>query len=255
MDCQEELALIYAKANYPKKAQQAKEKYLTLRNDLLENRQLATTLDLEQDICEKNSVIASKTSLIGKLKRNSVQLPVWVGLAALGLLLVSIWFLWFRRQSENQNLVLQEQLLALKRDLKDDGVPEKPTAIPYKNSSLAPIDLAKHKVHLVSLMKEDKPFLNPELSQSKLASLLEISNHHLSEVFNTGFNQNFYNYINSYRVLEAQNLMSQRKYRDAKVIAIAFDSGFKSKTSFNRTFKEHKGSTPSEYRATIAVNR
>uniref|UniRef100_UPI0025C5409B helix-turn-helix domain-containing protein n=1 Tax=Lacinutrix sp. TaxID=1937692 RepID=UPI0025C5409B len=62
---------------------------------------------------------------------------------------------------------------------------------------------------------------------------------------------NFYSFINSYRVLEVQNRIKNLKYKDSKIMAIAFDSGFNSKTSFNRAFKNHTGITPSEYRQNV----
>ena len=45
--------------------------------------------------------------------------------------------------------------------------------------------------------------------------------------------------------------MKKPEYKTAKIIAIAFDSGFKSKTTFNRVFKNYTGQTPSEYRKMV----
>ena len=42
--------------------------------------------------------------------------------------------------------------------------------------------------------------------------------------------------------------MKYPNFKDYKILVIAYKAGFKSKTSFNRVFKNHTGFTPSEFR-------
>ena len=64
--------------------------------------------------------------------------------------------------------------------------------------------LQEMKSCLILVMENKKPFLDPELSLFKLASQLEISSHILSYIINKGFNENFYQFINRYRIEEAK---------------------------------------------------
>jgi AraC-like DNA-binding protein len=60
---------------------------------------------------------------------------------------------------------------------------------------------------------------------------------------------NFFDLVNGYRVREVQQRLEDEESRQFTILAIAFDAGFNSKTSFNTIFKKHTGMTPSEYRA------
>jgi AraC-like DNA-binding protein len=114
-------------------------------------------------------------------------------------------------------------------------------------------DLDKHKVtqikHSLELsMAESKPYLNSELKLAELAAKINTSPQNLSQVINTEFKQNFYDYINSYRVDEAKKLLLNPGYDNKKILTIGFDVGFNSKATFNRVFKKLTGLTPTEYR-------
>jgi AraC-like DNA-binding protein len=62
---------------------------------------------------------------------------------------------------------------------------------------------------------------------------------------------NFYNLVNEYRIKEVKERMKSDDYRQLTILAIAYDSGFNSKSSFNTIFKEKTGETPSEYLAVL----
>jgi AraC-like DNA-binding protein len=124
-------------------------------------------------------------------------------------------------------------------------------SIKYERSSLGEADIHNIKNDLVRLMEKEKLFLNPELTLTELANRLLITNHNLSEVINTSFSKNFYDFINSYRVEEFKERIKNPEYANYSLLAVAYDSGFSSKSSFNSIFKKHTGSTPSEYRKQI----
>lgn len=121
----------------------------------------------------------------------------------------------------------------------------------YASSSLNDEDLNYYKEVLEKHMLSEKPYLDNELSIRKLAGLLEMQPHHLSQVINSGFDNNFYTYINNYRIKEVIELMKDPQRKHHTILAIAYDSGFKSKSSFNTIFKKMTGKTPSEYREEI----
>nr|WP_298929889.1 AraC family transcriptional regulator [uncultured Allomuricauda sp.] len=88
-------------------------------------------------------------------------------------------------------------------------------------------------------------FLNPNLTINDLASVLRIPSHIVSHRINKGHRKSFFTYINEYRIEHSKNLLSQT---DAKILAVALDSGFSNKTSFHRTFKRIEGITPEAFR-------
>ncbi|MBF4483423.1 helix-turn-helix domain-containing protein [Flavobacterium sp. CSZ] len=113
---------------------------------------------------------------------------------------------------------------------------------------ISDIDLQETKSVLMDVMINKRPFLDPELSLFKLASQLDISSHQLSYVINKGFNENFYQFVNRYRIEEAKKMIQDPNMQHLSIIGIAFEVGFNSKTVFNTTFKKSTGLTPSEFK-------
>lgn len=108
------------------------------------------------------------------------------------------------------------------------------------------------KRKLIQVMTKEKVFLNPELTLNELADKLEMKVSELSHFINSNLNKNFNDFVNEYRVNEFKRLVSAQDVDSkATVIELAFDSGFNSKASFNRIFKEATGMTPSEYRKSL----
>nr|AGC72858.1 helix-turn-helix- domain containing protein, AraC type [uncultured bacterium A1Q1_fos_97] len=118
---------------------------------------------------------------------------------------------------------------------------------PLTNSYASSIDEAK-KEQLLRLMESERPYLDPELSLPKLAKLMHCSTHELSHLINQGFERNFYQFINAYRVEESKRLLGDPKLEHLTILAIGFEAGFNSKTTFNTTFKQSVGMSPLEFR-------
>lgn len=111
------------------------------------------------------------------------------------------------------------------------------------------------KRKLIQVMTKEKVFLNPELTLNELADKLEMKVSELSHFINSNLNKNFNDFVNEYRVKEFKRLISAQDVNSkATVIELAFDSGFNSKASFNRIFKEATGMTPSEYRKSLQTS-
>lgn len=103
------------------------------------------------------------------------------------------------------------------------------------------------------MMKEQKPHLQSDLSLSQLASELRTSSAMLSRCINAGFDKNFNEFVNEYRVGEVKSKMGNPKYKHLTVLAIALESGFSSKATFNRVFKKLEGRSPSDYLKSLNV--
>ena len=100
-------------------------------------------------------------------------------------------------------------------------------------------------------MKNEKPFLDPELSLSMLAKAMGLNRNQLSQLINTGIGANFYDFINKYRVEEVKRLMVDPQKQNYNLLGMALEAGFKSKSTFNLIFKRFTGLTPTEYKKNI----
>jgi AraC-like DNA-binding protein len=111
--------------------------------------------------------------------------------------------------------------------------------------------LSNLKIKLDELMDSKKPFLDSELSLNDLSKMLHTDPHAISRLINEDDAINFYDFINGYRIQEFKNRCEQGQHKTMTIIAIANDVGFKSKTTFNRTFKKINGITPRDYLNTL----
>ncbi|KAB2844021.1 MAG: AraC family transcriptional regulator, partial [Melioribacteraceae bacterium] len=80
----------------------------------------------------------------------------------------------------------------------------------------------------------------------ELAENLNIHPNHLSQIINEKLGQNFFDFINSYRIKEAEKLLLKNGKKT--ILEIAFEVGFNSKSTFNAAFKKHTGVTPTAYK-------
>jgi AraC-like DNA-binding protein len=117
----------------------------------------------------------------------------------------------------------------------------------YRNSTLTAEDMQRRMAQLTQHMAQAKPYLESDLTLTALAKSLDLNPYHLSQVLNEGFGENFYKFINRYRVEESKRLLLNPAFSHYTLLAIASEAGFSSKTTFNKTFKEHTGLTPSEF--------
>ena len=89
---------------------------------------------------------------------------------------------------------------------------------------------------------------DPELTLTTLAVKLNIQSHDLSRIINMGLEKNFSDFINEFRVRDIARKMQDPAFDRVTLLGIAYESGFNSKTTFNRVFKEMTGKTPLEYK-------
>ncbi|HKP71491.1 MAG TPA: helix-turn-helix domain-containing protein [Pyrinomonadaceae bacterium] len=118
----------------------------------------------------------------------------------------------------------------------------------YEKSTLTPERAERYLQKLLRHMEAEKPYVDGELTLPKLAERLSIPAPHLSQVINERLGQNFFDFVNTYRVEEAKRRLLDPALSHYSVLAIAEEVGFNSKSSFNAVFKKHVQMTPSEYR-------
>jgi len=126
-------------------------------------------------------------------------------------------------------------------------------SVPYQKSGLSNEDLEQHSIIIKSIMEKQNIYLDPSLNLEKLAQLSGISKHHLSQVFNVYFKTSFTDFINQKRI-EYALLQISDSANQLSMEQLAFQSGFNSKVSFYRHFKEYSGITPSAYKKQVQKN-
>ena len=117
----------------------------------------------------------------------------------------------------------------------------------YEKTRLNEADTRALSKKLVGYMEKEKPYLNKNLTIGELAAALDVPVHHLSQVINSDIGLSFFNFINHYRIEEIKRRFADPEHGNLTLLGIAMTCGFNSKTSFNRTFKQFTGQTPSEY--------
>jgi AraC-like DNA-binding protein len=115
-----------------------------------------------------------------------------------------------------------------------------------KRKLMSDEELELIKRRLTQLMAAELPYLDSNLNLVKLSERLDLTPHKLSYTINTGYQLNFFQFVNQYRVEKAKELLLNN-HLNHTVLAIAFEAGFNSKTAFNTTFKKICGLTPTEF--------
>jgi AraC-like DNA-binding protein len=118
----------------------------------------------------------------------------------------------------------------------------------YENSNLSSQRSERYLKRLLQIMEAEKLYTDCELSLQKVAEKLSIPPRHLSQIINEQLNQSFSDFVNFYRVEEVKKNLLDPSKKHYSILAIAEDSGFNSKSSFNSVFKKHTNITPSEFR-------
>ena len=97
-------------------------------------------------------------------------------------------------------------------------------------------------------MIEKKPFLNPSLTIQDISGDIGIPVRDLSVLINHHLGQHFYDFVNTYRIENAMDILKDITKSKVTILEILYDVGFNSKSSFNTAFKKHTGNTPTFYR-------
>ena len=125
------------------------------------------------------------------------------------------------------------------------AVPE-PLAVARQSPAGLAAELHPWREKLLRLMEQEQPWLEPELTLTELAHRLRTHPALLSKVINAGCGQNFNDFVNTYRVREARRKLADGRFAHYSLVGVALESGFNSKSTFNRVFKKLLGQAPSE---------
>ena len=211
--------------------------------------------------------------------------PSWLAITELILLLIAIGlFLWWHRyhkatgillaerndiadalmevENEQQQTQMQQEMLAEKAESQQgetvfsvEEVEAQTTATVDKHPDDAPkydrvkineqecADIVKR---MKNYIEKEKVYENPDLKMSDLADHLHLSPSKLSQVFSLYIKENYYDFINRYRLEAFKRLVGQGETERYTLLALSAKCGFK-KSSFFSTFRKVEGMTPTEY--------
>jgi AraC-like DNA-binding protein len=123
-------------------------------------------------------------------------------------------------------------------------------AVPARNAGpdprACPPDLMGR---ICQLMDDEQLYLRSDLKLQDVAVRLSTNSSYVSECINSGCGQSFSQFVNTYRVRHAQELLHQQP--DMKTSTVAAESGFSSEVSFFRNFKIATGMTPREWKENV----
>lgn len=159
---------------------------------------------------------------------------------SLSIMLIAFGFYGFKQTAVFSNIDFSESNTSMLNNVEQN-------ASVYSKSGLTDSKIEVLAKRLASFMIQEKPFLNENLNLALLANNLNISPAHLSQVINQYYEISFYDYINQYRIEKAKTMIKSNNYEHLSILGIAFECGFKSKSSFNRYFKKYTGKTPSQF--------
>lgn len=102
---------------------------------------------------------------------------------------------------------------------------------------------------LQTLMVKERLFLDPDINLNRIARRMVLPVREVSRAINGQTSQNVSQYINKLRVKEACRLLRET---NLQVTAVVFESGFNTKSNFNREFTRITRKTPSDWRSANA---
>lgn len=126
------------------------------------------------------------------------------------------------------------------------GQPDKGDAHKYGRVRIDDDECERIVRRMKGLLEKNKMYTNPELKMSDVADRLDISASKLSQVFNLYLNENYYDFINRYRINEFKRLIAEGEYDRYTLTALSEKCGFKKSTFFS-SFRKFEGMTPTEY--------
>ncbi|MBX7153095.1 helix-turn-helix domain-containing protein [bacterium] len=121
-------------------------------------------------------------------------------------------------------------------------------AAKYKNLNITESMAKAYCDRLTAIMQSQKPYFDSAFNLPRLSELSSLPSHVISYSLNTILKQNFTEFVNAFRIKEAQSLLVDPKSQSDKIVSIAYDCGFNSLSSFNTAFKKITKITPSEFR-------
>ena len=191
----------------------------------------------------------------------------WLTIISTGLLFASIMrlsnnLLWLFNPQFAYDFIFDLKLFAIMgvfvfsctvvfKSLKQPALLEYSTAEKYRSSRLSNELRAQILEKIKAYMTNEAPYLEPSFDLQSLSKGIDVQPHHISQVLNSDLQQNFFDFVNSYRINASQKMLGENAKPGKNITQIMYDVGFNSKSVFNTAFKKYTGLTPSQYRRNL----
>ena len=154
-------------------------------------------------------------------------------------IVVVIYWIGFSQYIRPRVVIVEEILVPVSNNEK-----QKVSVVP----ALAEAEMQRYAQMLQNAMQQDQLYLDATLNLNALAKHLDIPAKHISQTLNQYVGKNLNDFVNEYRVEEVKQKLVDPQFAHLTILGIAFESGFNSKASFQRTFKKVVECSPSEYK-------
>lgn len=104
-----------------------------------------------------------------------------------------------------------------------------------------------HRDNVLKILEYCSAHYKEDLTVESVAAQLQLSRSCVSHIFSDRISISFSDYVNSLRLSEATDILSNQDY---SITEVANLSGFPTIRTFNRAFRKHFGMTPTTYRKT-----
>lgn len=233
-------SVVMLRSNSPAAWLNSLDKLMSYRDSVEQahNIHLVKELEIQYETQQRQRQIEEQQELISEQRKRFTA-----ALGAGGMLLMLLFIIGgyhWRLQKSYRSLYSKEQQLHARQKEITDGVIKGHSAIsdnPKIGALWQKINQALHK---------DKLHLNPRLTIEDLASYCTTNKTYVYQTIKHHTEGNFNDFINRFRVEEAERLLSENRHYTMETIAQ--NAGFNSRSSFYRIFKEKTGLTPKKYR-------
>jgi len=183
--------------------------------------------------------------------------PSALAIIELLILIVLLVMLWIGyRYRKNTKVLLSERdeiedaLIAVEHELAsvtgEDAVRDEAKSEKYQKVRIDEQECEEIVNRMRNYIEQNRVYRNVDLKMKDLADELHLSPSKLSQVFNLYLNENYYDFINHYRLEEFKHLVDAGAHKRVTLTALSEQCGFK-KSSFFSTFRKVEGMTPAEY--------
>jgi AraC-like DNA-binding protein len=240
------IAGYYSAMNDYKSAFNYLDRYNHLKeSDMIQNMQQIQA-EYEKDLRHKEEELYKKEQALKDSEIRQQQFLIYFSLGGL-IIFVGLFLIILARSRQlkfsNQHLFKYSlEIIQKEQELQEIKKKEK-----YATSLLTEEGNYNLYNNLLQLMEQEKIFLNNKLTIEDVAKKLNTNRTYLSQIINEKTHSNFNNFINKYRVQEAQIRLLNDENKSYTIEGIAQSVGFSSKSTFNGAFKKITGLTPSEF--------
>lgn len=153
---------------------------------------------------------------------------------------------------ENASALEEDLAPTGNRDLEPMGLPGLPKK--YRKYTLKPSAIQKYYDRLNEIMESQTPYRQSNITIQELADLLQMPRQYLLYLIHSHLDKNFYDFINQYRITEAQTLLTNPEDKTLSKLDIAKIVGFNSEEAMEAAFKRLTGQKSSDFLKSEVTN-